>query len=192
MTLQEVVMRSTILAIAVLSLMPILSNCESKDRAANIELKKENLMGRYFGVNDEGEDAFHVLQFNLYKKDSSGIVGDYYHAYALFDPIPQESLIGKGRTSITPEIFKTVKPHIGHVIEGALLNGTIRFKTDSIAFDEETKIAWEFTGKINGNYLEGELIEYFTPIYDSEHAIKMKGMGKVQTFTKTFTLNKIE
>ncbi len=185
-------MKLPILVIAILSLMPILSSCESKDKAANIELKKENLMGKYFGVNDEGEDDFHVLQFNLYKKDESGVVGNYYHIFALFDPIPQESLVGKGRKSITPEIYKMVKPHIGYIIDGAILNETISFRTNSIKFDEDTKIAWEFKGKINGNYLNGELIEYFTPIFDKEQTINVKGMGKVQASKKKFTLKKIE
>lgn len=185
-------MKLKIAVIALLCLMPILSNCESRDRAANIELKKENLIGKYFGVNDEGEDDFHVLQFNLYKKDNAGIVGNYYHAFALFDPIPQESLAGKGRKSITPEIYKTVKPHIGSIVEGALLNGTIHFRTDAIEFDRETKIAWEFTGKVSGNYVHGELKEYFTPVFDKEQTINMKGMGKVQIFKKMFTLKKVE
>jgi len=180
------------LIVVILCLIPILWNCESKDKAVKIELKKENLIGKYFGVNDEGEDDFHVLEFNLYKLDNFHITGNFFHVFALFDPIPQEFLIGKGRESLTPQIFELVKPHVAYISEGSVSNGTICFKTDSIQFDEETKIAWEFTGKIKDNYLNGELTEYFTPIFDKEKAIKVKGLGKVQTFKKMFTLKKIE
>jgi len=57
--------------------------CEKghKESLKTESFQKEFLIGKYFGVNFEGEDDLHVLQFNLYRMPSGEIKGEIIMIY---------------------------------------------------------------------------------------------------------------
>ena len=182
-----------------LLLMSLASGCETdnaNERAAN-EIAKQfqgrELIGNYFTTVYEGGDSFHVLQFNLYLASPGKIEGYYYELFALFNPIPDEVIHShlKEMKSIGPDIFSTIKPHVGIIKQGSITKKTITFETGAIAYDDEHRTAWKFHGSDRRGFLKGVLTMRYTPVYDEQSATHVEGIGKVQTTKRVITLERL-
>lgn len=186
--------QTLLMLILILMAFPVGCQQDRRDIQEKEVFQKEYLIGKYFGVSFEGEDDLHVLQFNLYKMPTGEIKGDYYDLFAAFDPISEEVLNDhiNNRKLIDQNIFNAIKPRIGYIEKALLTGNDISFTTSLIEYDKNTRIGWIFSGKTENKKATGKLTELFTPIYDESKTINVVKFGKVQTFTKPFSLTKVE
>jgi len=193
--------KENILIITFIMVASLFIGCETRqgkiEHAAkeNLEgkLKHAKLLGKYFGVNNEGGDAIYVLQFDLYRNASGSLVGQYYQLCALYDSISDEVLMDHGneKNLIDPDIFETVKPRLGKINNGMISGNNISFTTSFIKYSKEDKSAWKFDGRLEKDMIIGQLTMLFTPIYDEKKVINTGEGDRVQYFKKSFSFKKL-